>query len=67
MLGAKVHFPPTNFFGYLDNGIISSTYEGPHRGVFRGHLFGFLCLGSSGVPLMPILLDGGHIVEQTLQ
>ena len=32
-----------------------------------GHLFSFLCLLSSGAPLVLFLPHGGHIVEQTLQ
>ena len=39
--GSQGPLPSINLFGHSDNGIISGTYEGPHGGVFRGHLFEF--------------------------
>ena len=56
-----------NLLGHMDNGIISGTYEGPHGGVLRGHLFSFLCLWSLGAPVVVFLPHGGCIMEQTLQ
>ena len=64
--GSHCPFPLINLFSHLENGVISGTYKGPHGGVIRGHLFSFLCLLSSGVPLMLFLPHRGHIVEQML-
>ena len=46
--GSQCPLSLINLPSHLEYGVINGTYEGPHGGMFRDHLFGFLCMLSLG-------------------